>query len=72
MMHGHTQIKFKMMQSSEKVSRWGLCVSVLISLLSLGETNQNNNLQQRGVCGLDQPWQSTFRQVPVESRGTEP
>jgi len=52
------QSEMKTIQSSEKIDRLGLYDSALVSLLSLGETNQNNDLQQCGVCevcGLDQP-----------------
>ena len=45
-------------ESSEKINKLGPYDSVLVSLLSLSERNQNNDVQKCGsceVCGLDQP-----------------
>jgi len=48
----------KTIESPEKINKLGPYDSVLVSLLSLGETNQKYDVQQCGVCevcGLDQP-----------------
>jgi len=48
----------KTIESSKKINKLGPYDPVLVSLLNLGETNQNNDVQQCGVCevcGLDQP-----------------
>ena len=41
----------KTIQSSENVNRLVLYDSELVSLLKLGETNQNTYLRKCGVCG---------------------